>query len=468
MSATVPAAAALPTGRPTGTPAGPPRPRAWLGTAALVLLGCAPAVAVLQPARPELLEQLPLIGGLVLLLLSGSRRQPLRLVVLWLLLLNLRGLVRDDGRYGGWEISPDDYLLIGAAFAAAYRQSQRHWQLFLGLFALATPLAGLAAWLPQLADQLAGGPAAPLAAGALSINQSAFLFGASLTANGSLLTGALLSGRAATAFPAQEPILQAGGWWPRLSRWLGLGWQLGIWGWLFGSGLSLLLVLATGSRGGLAIAVLATGLPVLVWGWPRLAVWASRLGPVLPWGVVAGVAGLLLVGIQRMYAVSENTISDLNRLLLARCYFSSLFSGHNRLIHGMGFGRTIEYCRPSLLIPSNSHAHNLFAQVAGDSGLFALLFLLAIVAWLMRCGWRLRPRLPEPVILAALSLGLYVLLFLQIEGGWGKQTTLQMLVGLLPAAVTLRPEAPATGPDERRLVSGPPRPPDHGRIRSAR
>ncbi len=158
--------------------------------------------------------------------------------------------------------------------------------------------------------------------------------------------------------------------------------------------------------------------------------------------------------LKNIYASQQNVISDLHRLHLLRCYFGALFSGHNRFIWGMGFTNASNFlCKDVDLIKGTTHAHNVFAQVAADSGFFAMLALVLIFAWFLLRTWKRLRWCGDPLILASCCLFLYLLLFMQIEGGWGKVTFLQTLTGLSLGALTMvRPAGPAlraeSGDDE--------------------
>jgi O-antigen ligase len=123
---------------------------------------------------------------------------------------------------------------------------------------------------------------------------------------------------------------------------------------------------------------------------------------------------------------------------MLHCYFLAPFNGHNRVIYGMGFTNASQtLCKEIGLIKGTTHAHNIFAQVAADNGLFALVAILAIAVWLLKRILRLATTNNHPVVLASASLNLYILLVLQIEGGWGKVTFIQAMMGLTFGSLTL-------------------------------
>jgi len=103
--------------------------------------------------------------------------------------------------------------------------------------------------------------------------------------------------------------------------------------------------------------------------------------------------------------------SDQGRAILSRCYFGIPFSGHNRFLLGVGFERSKDIACDSRhtqinqilgLDPGKSfnHAHNIWGQIVGDSGVPALIAAIAIAililaVWIRACRklWQEQPTL---------------------------------------------------------------------------
>lgn len=405
---------------------------------AALLLVLAGMLSVLPSWLNEQLEMVPLVAGVALLLLNHLGRQPLRALYLLLLLLMLRLVLKGDERYLFAEISLADYAIIALVFAACHQLQRRFWSLLLNGLALLVPLAAL------VSHQLRRGAAAldRFNAPELSVNQTAFLLGACLTLSLCFLWEALRSRR-----PDRSRLLRGAMW-------------------LLISLLSLALLDSTRSRFGLGLppltvaAILALNQRHRLIGWlqnlsqPLLQA-GRRLGLPLPdW---LGPLSLLLLPLllllalalrvaSTVYADPDNVLSDMHRLHLLRCYFSVPFSGHNRLIYGMGFTRASQtVCHDVGLIKGTTHAHNIVAQVAADNGLFAMLAVVVIGVWLLRQVLRQATRADGRLALATASLGLFTVTTLMIEGGWGKVSFLQALLGLTLASFTVAEARPAMG-----------------------
>jgi hypothetical protein len=414
----------------TVRPPGSEAPRRWIDVSAAVLIVCSGVLCLLDSVLPHQYEMTPLLIGLALLLLNHAGQEPMRYLYLTLLLLSTRIYLQGDERYLWSEISLFDYILIILAFAASHRLPVAFWKLLFPAAAIALPLGGL------ISHQLRSGAAAldPFNAGTLSINQTAFLMGACLSLSLCCLW------KAATG---RRPI--------RLRLALSTFWALA-------SLVPLALVISTGSRFGVGLGLLCPAIILAVadrdrlaggWRWLQAALKpiASPLGRSLaaPWsrlilkltglGLLAGGAAALAL---RIYANPQNQLSDMHRLHLLRCYFSIPFSGHNRLVHGMGFTRASQtLCQNIGLIKGSSHAHNIFAQVAADNGLFAMLAILAVAAWAMKRSFLMASRNKQEVTLCAASLNLFILTSLLIEGGWGKVSWIQALMGLAIGSLTM-------------------------------
>ena len=334
-------------------------PRLDIIAAFLLLL--AAMFSLLDPFLENQHQMIPLLAGLVLLLASHSKEQPIKVAYLVLLMLAMRIYLHSDERYESNEITLSDYILLIAAFAASFRLRAGFWKLFFPLIAIYLPLAGcLALFLHNLYTVNEN-----FAAGNLSINQTAFLFGGSLTLSLSFLSNAISQRRA----------------WPKRS--------LLIMAWLLISVLTIFLLLQTKSRAGIGIPVVSLLLLLLVGHGKQinaaidswLSQWVPNLHPrrlrLLLMAMTLGLSGSLIGTILfKTYSIQQNRESDLHRLYLLRCYFSAMFTGNNRLIYGMGFTRASDgLCKDVGIIKGTTHAHNIFAQVAADNGLFALLLL---------------------------------------------------------------------------------------------
>lgn len=430
--------------------------RRWVDLMAALLLVGGAVLSVLDSVLAEAYGAAPLALGLAALLLWHGRRQPLRYLYLVLLLVILRILLQGDERFLPEEITLSDYLIVILGFAASYRLPQDFWRAFLPLFAIFVPLAALLTYLlrsgPELLEKFH--------AGALSINQTALLLGACLT-----LALCFLWNSATTPRPV--------GW-----RTLLTGFWLGI------TGILALLQWSTGSRSGLGLAPLVVA-TMLLWAKRRalqggllqvssrlartLQRWMPQTSPrAVLWVLLLAGGGLLVgaaaMGLSTVYANKENTVSDLHRLSLLGCYFHSMVSDDKHVIYGMGFTSASQtVCKNIGLIKGTTHAHNIFAQIGADNGFFAMLLVLGLAGWFLRQAFRRAEEHRSSLFFATSCLYVFLLMFLQIEGGWGKVTTLQVLLGLSLGALTMegsevRPASPGIlipgRPDRGRKQSG--------------
>ena len=137
---------------------------------AAFLLLLAAMLSPLDPFLENQHEMIPLMAGLVLLLASHSKEQPIKIAYLVLLMLTMRIYLHSDERVRPDEITLSDYILLITAFAAAFRLKSGFWKLFFPLTAIYLPLAGcLSLFLHNLYTVNEN-----FAAGNLSINQTAF------------------------------------------------------------------------------------------------------------------------------------------------------------------------------------------------------------------------------------------------------------------------------------------------------
>ena len=396
----------------------------WVDLVATLLLLFGGMLSALDSIVVDHYEMAPLAMGLALLLIHHGRRQPLRYLYLLLLLVLLRVILKGDERFLSSEITGNDYMLIVLGFAASYRLPAAFWRVLLPLFAIFIPLAALLSYL------LRAGPetAERFNAGTLSINQTSFLLGCCLILSLCFLWN--------SATRKRESSL----------RWLlTISW----------SGLTLILLFlgnATGSRSGQALP-LVMFVAMLTWAhrhqvWervriPRISSSIRGLG-VKVLGAALMAAGAM-AGLRAMYADPDTMVSDLHRLYLLRCYLQAPFSGRNRLVYGMGVTKASEtLCKDIGLVKDTSHAHNIFAQIAGDNGFFAFLTIACIAGWFLVQALQKAQAINHPIVFASSCLFVYIFIVLQLEGGWGKVTFLQVLIGLSMGAITMEAAKPSS------------------------
>ena len=177
--------------------------------------------------------------------------------------------------------------------------------------------------------------------------------------------------------------------------------------------------------------------------WPERRQKSSRT--IIGLGLVSLAGAGIWSALSMIYSSRENIVNDIHRLHLFKCYMGAMFTGHNRFLYGLGFSRTSQtVCLDAgLIIHKEPHAHNVLAQVAGDNGFFALLMLIAIAIILILRAQRLTlfadqsEESTQSFVCSSLSLLLFTSLFLFIEGGWGKISFLQVLVGSSLATLSI-------------------------------
>jgi O-antigen ligase len=355
---------------------------------------------------------------LVLALLRLPQDRPWSLMLLGLLLLNVRGVVLNEGPL---PVSPVDYLFMVAAFLSGYDRSRAWWFRQASVVALAT-LIGVLLHLEVVVDFARFGIEYALAG--LTKNQTA-----------------LLAGLAS--------LCSAIGWLAYRTTALrilhGLAWAA-----------SALLLRAADSRAGVGMASLAVLLAALVvyagtlrdlgrrWGFRRLA------PPILITlaAVLALGAGLWWThqqahlatqgGIGSLYG-EENLENDAARLQLWGCYFGLPFTGENRFIWGAGYEKAWRvWCNAEKLGRPMSHAHNLILQVWGENGIAGAGFLLGWLGWIGSRAVRNARGLStggDPVIVFASSaLLIYLIGFNLFELGMMKVPLLLFCFGLFLAS----------------------------------
>lgn len=111
---------------------------------------------------------------------------------------------------------------------------------------------------------------------------------------------------------------------------------------------------------------------------------------------IAVLSSIWLLAIRPLVQSGEGFWSDIGRINIAKCWISSLFTGHNRLIYGTGHSSDFirHYCTLDKIfpwgnaVPSFGYAHNTFAQILGLYGLLGL-SALAILASIYIRAFRL-------------------------------------------------------------------------------
>jgi hypothetical protein len=303
------------------------------------------------------------LAWLVLQLLDGPVGDRRRHWVLAALLLALvRPWVRGEMPH---PVSTDDLLLLALAFVASTGLTVARWQRLLPWLLPPLAVALLAGPRPWTPNPLAG------------VNQGAYLLG--------LLTVA------AAVWTTSLPL-------PLARRWPGaaLG-LLGLWG-----------MWRTGSRACLVASLLA-GLAVL------LAERSRRGRPVLRPLLLAIGAGLALLGLKNLLGhpgIGIDWTSDSGRLQGYGCWAGLPFSGDNRLLWGVGFHRPGAFCQQPIHGSPFTHAHNLYLQLWGNTGLLgllaaALLAVLLIGLWRRDGGSDLSRRLGQAVLVYTLLQGCF-------------------------------------------------------------
>ncbi len=400
------------------------RPLLDLTAALLIVVGG--GLSVLIPYQGNHHELIPLVAGLALLLVVHAKEHPIKIAYLALLLLAMRIYIFGDERNEGWELVLGDYILVVISFAASYRLSSGFWKLFFPILSSCLPVAALATVLIHgwKSENLS------YSIGDLSVNQTSFLFGTCLTISLCYLWNSIVAAWSSRRCPIQ-----------------GLGW-------LAVSGMNAVLLLLTNSRSGLGIPIVSFFVVLSLgngrrfirsfsdWIEHRFSLRTTRKTKVsLLLIILALVLSLTANAVWRIYSIPENQLSDLNRLYLLRCYFGTLFSGSNRFIYGMGFTNASNYqCQDAGIIEGivHTHAHNIFAQLAADNGFFAMLMAVIIVILLARTGIKRLSKIGYSQVFSSIAVALYCLLFLQVEGGWGKVSLLQTLIGISIGSLTMK------------------------------
>lgn len=425
------------------------RRRRWLEPATDLLLGV--AVVMMLTGRKQ--DSSALVGTLwmVLRLVISPDQRGFNWPLLLIILLNLRGVVLQEGPK---PVGPADYLVIIAAFAGSVGRSLAAWRRSVALLTTAIVvgiLSNLAPLLHALAA-IANG-SAPLVglrdedwagqffrAGDLTVNQTAMACGLALC----------------LAVPLA---LRERGW---LGRWMGVcSLVTGIASYATGSRMALLfpilvvpLTLQLARRPGptpAGAAVAAAGIPVD--GASRASRWwpaGPRRRPLLAGLLVAGAAlvtAALTSGVLKQATflyILRKIPGDLYRIKVLACYGSLPFQHEDYWLYGAGYDAArIRFCDEDVGIRL-THAHNIIGQLMADTGLVCTV-AIAIGALLMlsRVLWALRVVRRSPaeaqqelsVVPSLIAGTLFGFLFSLFELTMLKVTTLEILFGLLPAAL---------------------------------
>lgn len=354
-----------------------------------------------------------------------------------ILLLNLRGLVFQEGTQ---PVAHMDYIIIIAAFVAGLGRSPVRWLQTLAAILTAgvigivlnlnTLLESITAIVNGTAD-LPGWRGQEWAgqyfrAGEMSVNQTAFLTGITLT----LALATALHGRG------------------RLRR-LSLAAALPL----------IATALATGSRLALLLsplAALASLLdPALLKGTARAGRRARRLALA---ALVAGVTALALsrftggtAWLIRSY-VTRKLGGDQDRLEVLACYTTLPFSDQSRWALGVGYGEAWKrFCDEDVGIHV-THAHNLIAQLMAETGLLATLAVILVLGllWLPLTRRGRMAAAPGAIMAASdpsmaivqrlfIAAFLYIVAFAMFELAFLKVTVLECLIGYLLSMSFCRP-----------------------------
>lgn len=358
-------------------------------------------------------------------LLRRVDRLPWSWAGLAILLLNIRGVVLDEGPT---PISHMDYVLMILAFLVGFGRSERRWLRTSALICGAC-LAGILLNAEIIWDYSWWG--VEYQTNTLTKNQTALLAGL-----------AALSGVMAALLSRTR--LRGGIWMLMIPAVLGC----------------LILARATLSRAGLALVPLSLVAAGLLVGRHRLKAslcgWFQRL-PVqrrrhllvrgaIALGVALGGGALtfllhpagLPARLGHLYG-ADNLANDMGRLRVWQCYAGLPFKGENRFLYGVGYQNSWEkWCSPEVIGRFLTHSHNFLLQIWGDSGVIAFAFiavcLLLILARMVRNASppsHRDPARPWPwaMALSSTSIVLYLLAFNSVELGMLKVPILTALFG---------------------------------------
>lgn len=415
----------LPATTRSGSTGAGPSPRA-------LLLGCVSHAALAVAIVALFLEDSKrLSAGATMLwlgleLLGRREAMPWSWGVLAMLLLNLRGVILDEGPT---PVSHMDFVLMISAFLVGFGRSRERWQWSAAVVAAACA-AGVLLQADIIRDYVWWGVEYKTAL--LTKNQTALLGGM-----------ATLAALMAVVLERSRRI-----WPPALLTTLGLA--------------GLLLARSSLSRAAFALVPLSLGLGLLlclpqlrpgrlVAGWRRLpGRWRWLLIGLLALIVLALGAGLVALIQQPQLLTAlygqDNLANDEGRLKVWGCYLGLPFLGENRFIYGVGYANSwMKWCSPEVTGRNLYHAHNLFLQIWGDTGVIPTLFILVCFGLIAGRIWRncgsssglLRPsrRAQWGMPLISTAIAVYLVAFNMVELGLLKVPALTALFGFLLASV---------------------------------
>ena len=144
--------------------------------------------------------------------------------------------------------------------------------------------------------------------------------------------------------------------------------------------MSLMMIWHTGSRAALLGSI---GAVLFVW-FLRSIQNRTVIKQFLP-----AVGVLLSAYLVKLFLPSTSGIpglktgSDAGRVFIAQCYSGLPFTGHNRLIYGLGFDRPKELCQQLFGGKPFDHAHNIYLQAWANVGVLGLvaIIILGLLLW---------------------------------------------------------------------------------------
>ena len=317
----------------------------------------------LLPLAPSL-STLPVLIWLGVRLLSAPEAQRW---VLWpclaLLLLAIRPLLINSYPQPA---SLLDGLLLVIAFLSAVAIPRHHWRLLLRLPLLAiVPIVfnlGPKPWAPN-----------PI----VGANQGAYLLGLLLI---------LALGWFAYSMASWRMCLLPG----------------------FLAGLLLLMVWNTGSRAALVGSVVSSS---LVWlrERSRAGSFWTNLVKLISLGALVYLSRWLLLSFGSGLPGLKSG-SDLGRILVGECFALLPLGGGNRLLLGVGFERVDQFCQIPYQDQFLHHAHNVYLQLWGATGLLGVFGIILILILIFR-RWRdVEPLIPSDLRFSGESVLIYVLM----------------------------------------------------------
>tara|TARA_B100002051_G_scaffold276265_1_gene323557 strand:+ start:1306 stop:2457 length:1152 start_codon:yes stop_codon:yes gene_type:complete len=144
--------------------------------------------------------------------------------------------------------------------------------------------------------------------------------------------------------------------------------------------MSLVMIWHTGSRAALLGSV-GAALFVLCLRSIQNKTVSKQFLPVLGVLVMAYLTKLFLPSTSGIPGLK--TGSDAGRIFVAQCYSGLPFTGHNRLIYGLGFHRQGQFCQQLFEGKPFDHAHNIYLQAWANVGILGVvgIFILGFLLW---------------------------------------------------------------------------------------